>query len=77
MVLGKDREYTERLSELSTEKLSKQRQLEVRRELESSRDERCVNEDRHRKEPSEQKKLASLYKEAAEKSEEKVLNEMG
>ena len=44
-------------------------------ELESSRDDRCLNEDRHRQEVLGQKKLAALYKESAEQSEEKVLNE--
>ena len=45
-------------------------------ELESSRDERCLNEDRHRQEVMGQKKLASLYKESADQSEEKVLIEL-
>ena len=42
-------------------------------ELDSCRDERCLNEDRHRQEVLGQKKLATLYKESAEQSEEKVL----
>ncbi|KAI6646431.1 Nucleoprotein TPR [Oopsacas minuta] len=46
-------------------------------DLESSRDERCIIEDRHRQEVAGQKKLASLYKESAEQSELKVSELLG